>query len=138
MAEKPQDPKPKQPGKDPPPFPRPPDPSDKPPPDIKPVPPPDILPSAESEPPAPASLRDEWNARIQRTRSTMVRIPQDSEGWAGVRADILTRVTDFINRHKGHQMTYCRPTDDHEALQAACHTCQETMTVLLEYERKAH
>jgi hypothetical protein len=136
MAEKSRDPEPKQPDKDPPPFPRPPDPVDEPPPDIKPVPPPDILPPAE--PPIPASLRDEWTARIQRTRSTMVRIPQDSEGWARVRADILARVTEFLGKHKGHEMTHWRPTDENEALQAVCHTCQETMTVLFEYERKAH
>jgi hypothetical protein len=71
VIEQPQEPERKpSPRRDPPPFPRPPDPIDEPPPEIKPVPPPDILPPEEPPSKVVTSLRDEWNARVQRRKGS--------------------------------------------------------------------
>lgn len=64
----------------------------------------------------------------------MVPIPNDPERRAGVRAEILRRVLEFVGRHKGHAVFHCRQTEDYEALSAVCETCRETMTVVFEYQ----
>jgi hypothetical protein len=89
-----------------------------------------------AESPFPNSLEDGWRERIERTRSAMIAIPNDPEGRAGVRGEILRRVLEFVGRHKGHAVSHCRQTEDHEALCAVCETCRETMTVVFEYEEK--
>ena len=102
------------------------------PPESQPVPATDVDFAAES--PFPTSLELAWRGQIERTRSAMVPIPNDPERRAGVRAEILRRVLEFVGRHKGHAVFHCRQTEEHEALCAVCETCRESMTVVFEYQ----
>ena len=110
---------------------RPPAPNADRPPDIKPSSTNDVYFAAEL--PFPVSLENIWSGRIERTRSSMVPIPQDPVGRARVRAEILMRLTEFVTSHKGHALSHSRHTGDRDSLRASCETCQETMTVIFEY-----
>ena len=66
----------------------------------------------------------------------MVPIPQDPEGRAKVKAEILMRVIEFIGTHKGHAVSHRRQSEELESLHAVCETCHETLTVTFEYEEK--
>jgi hypothetical protein len=106
----------------------------EPPPDITPVPPPDAISTPEW--PFPPSLEDASRARIERTRSTMVAIPQDPEGRSRVKDEILMRARKFLRRHEGHSVSYFRSLDEHQTLSTVCESCQETMTIVFEYAKK--
>jgi len=64
----------------------------------------------------------------------MIPIPRDTEGQARLKAEILARVTEFLERHKGHAITHNPPASRNEPLQAVCETCRETLTLQFEYE----
>jgi hypothetical protein len=66
----------------------------------------------------------------------MVPIPQDPEGRARARAEILMRVIEFIRNHNGHAVSHRRQSEEYESFHAVCETCHETLTVIFEYEEK--
>ena len=84
----------------------------------------------------PQSAQPE-RAPSQGTRSPMVPIPQDPEGRARARAEILMRVIEFIRNHNGHAVSHRRQSEEYyESFHAVCETCHETLTVMFEYEEK--
>jgi hypothetical protein len=98
------------------------------------VPQPDAISTPEW--PFSPSLEDAWRARIERTRSTMVAIPQDPEGRAKVKDEILVRAREFLRRHEGHVVSHFRSFVEHQSLSTFCESCQETMTIVFEYPKK--
>jgi len=75
-------------------------------------------------------------APSQGTQSPMVPIPQDPEGCARVRAEILLRMMEFIRKHKEHSVSHYRQSEEYESLHVVCETCHETLTVTFGYEEK--